>query len=89
MAGFLQRVWVFLCEDLIADAAGKTSESLRRPDTRGGAPIHPDGFIPKLYRDWRGVSLACVGSRRRSLLTARVENAQRRKRKTLREQYHF
>lgn len=56
MAGFLQRVWVFLCEDLIADAAGKTSESLRRPDTRGGAPIHPDGFIPKLYRDWRSVS---------------------------------
>ena len=56
MAGFLQRVWVFLCEDLIADAAGKTSESLRRPDTRGDAPIHPDGFIPKLYRDWRGVS---------------------------------
>jgi hypothetical protein len=56
MADFLQRVWVFLPEDLIADAAGKTSESLRRPDTRGGAPIHPDGFIPKLYRDWRCVS---------------------------------
>jgi hypothetical protein len=56
MAGFLQRVWVFLPEDLIADAAGKTSESLRRPDTRGGAPIHPDGFIPKLHRDRRCVS---------------------------------
>jgi ATP-dependent RNA helicase RhlE len=67
-AGFLQRVWVFLCEDLIADAAGKTSESLRRPDTRGGAPIHPDGFIPKLYRDWRSVSLLLRAIRRLRLL---------------------